>query len=79
VSVSFFLPCCAWALKREAGFSQSWGRAFRVTAKFFARFAKGAALELCGGTETVCGALPQQRTKERKAERAQVPGATDVG
>ena len=52
---------------------------FRGTAKFFAGFAKGAVLELSGGTETVCGALPQLRTKECKAERVQVPGATGVG
>ena len=52
---------------------------FWGTAKFFAGFAKGAALELCGGTETARGALPQRRPKERKAERAQVPGATGVG
>ncbi len=52
---------------------------FRGTAKFFAGFAKGAALEVCGGTETVYGALPQRRIRERKAEREQVPGATGLG
>lgn len=28
VSFFFFLPCCAWAQKREAGCSQTWERAF---------------------------------------------------
>ena len=54
---------------------------FWRTAKFFAGFAKGVApLNLVVGPKPPCGALSSiQKEEKRKAERAQVPGATGVG
>jgi hypothetical protein len=60
--ISFFLPCCAWAQKTRGWCSQLGNVVFGATAKFFARFAKGVALELYGGTETAmrCACLNTQ-------------------
>jgi Single-strand binding protein family len=37
ISFFLFLPCCAWAQKREAGCSQTWERAFSGDRKVFRR------------------------------------------
>jgi hypothetical protein len=54
---------------------------FGGTAKFFAGFAKGVSpLNFVVGPKPPCGALSSiQNQEKRKAERAQVPGATDIG
>jgi hypothetical protein len=53
---------------------------FRGTAKFFAGFAKGdSPSTLWWGRNRGAVRFRNQLQKKRKAERTQVPGATDVG